>query len=149
MSIISKIFGDPNAREIKKARIRVDRINALEDSIKKLSDSELKAKTTEFIDKIDHKKLETSLDGILEEAFAVVRAVSYTHLDVYKRQIRGRDMVSGLPKELKIDSDQVRKALARSVRAIVDAVKHTIEETPPELLADIMDKGVYLSLIHI
>lgn len=59
--------------------------------------------------------------------------------------IRGRDMVSGLPKEMKINSDQVRKALARSVRSIVDAVKHTIEETPPELLADIMDKGVYLA----
>lgn len=76
MSIISKIFGDPNAREIKKAKIRVDRINDLEDSIKKLSNSELKAKTTEFINKIDHKKLETSLDGILEEAFAVVREAS-------------------------------------------------------------------------
>jgi rod shape-determining protein MreB len=44
-----------------------------------------------------------------------------------------------------INSDQARKALARSVRAIVDAVKRTIEETPPELLADIMDKGVYLA----
>ncbi len=59
--------------------------------------------------------------------------------------IRGRDMITGLPKEMKIDSDQTRKALARSVRAIVDAVKHTIEDTPPERLADIMDKGIYLA----
>ena len=59
--------------------------------------------------------------------------------------IRGRDMVSGLPKEMVIDSDQVRKALARSVRMIVDAVKITLEETPPELFADIMDKGIYLA----
>jgi rod shape-determining protein MreB len=59
--------------------------------------------------------------------------------------IRGRDMVSGLPKEMVIDSDQVRKALARSVRMIVDAVKITLEETPPELIADIMDKGIYLA----
>lgn len=76
MSIISKIFGDPNAREIKKAKIRVDRINALEDGIKKLSDKQLKAKTAEFIKVIDHKKLESSLDTILEEAFAVVREAS-------------------------------------------------------------------------
>ena len=59
--------------------------------------------------------------------------------------IRGRDMITGLPKEMIMNSDQARKALARSVRAIVDAVKRTIEETPPELLADIMDKGVYLA----
>jgi len=76
MSIISKIFGDPNAREIKKAKIRVDRINALEDEIKALSDEKLKAKTAEFLDRIDHKKLDSSLDSILEEAFAVVREAS-------------------------------------------------------------------------
>lgn len=76
MSIISKIFGDPNAREIKKAKIRVDRINALEDDVKKLSDKQLKAKTAGFIKSIDHKKLESSLDSILEEAFAVVREAS-------------------------------------------------------------------------
>ncbi|MBI2797905.1 rod shape-determining protein [Candidatus Saccharibacteria bacterium] len=59
--------------------------------------------------------------------------------------LRGRDMVTGLPKEMIIDSDQVRMALARSVRAIVDSIKHTIEETPPELIADIMDHGIYLA----
>ena len=58
---------------------------------------------------------------------------------------RGRDMVTGLPKELMINSNQVRIALSKSVRSIVDAVKYTIEETPPELLADIMDKGIYLA----
>lgn len=64
---------------------------------------------------------------------------------VLEAPVRGRDMVSGLPKEMIINSDQVRQALAKSVRAIVDAVKYTIEETPPELLADIMDKGVFLA----
>lgn len=64
---------------------------------------------------------------------------------ILEAPIRGRDMVSGLPKEMTIDSNQARKALARSVRTIIDAVKHTIEETPPELLADIMDKGIYLA----
>ena len=64
---------------------------------------------------------------------------------VLEAPARGRDMVTGLPKEIMINSNQVRAALSKSVRAIVDAVKYTIEETPPELLADIMDKGIYLA----
>lgn len=64
---------------------------------------------------------------------------------VLEAPVRGRDMISGLPKELMIDSNQARSALSRSIRAIIDAVKFTIEETPPELLADIMDKGIYLA----
>ena len=64
---------------------------------------------------------------------------------ILEAPVRGRDMVTGLPKEIIVNSNQVRQALAKSVRSIVDAVKYTIEETPPELLADIMDKGVYLA----
>lgn len=64
---------------------------------------------------------------------------------VLETPVRGRDMVTGLPKEIIVNSNQIRAALAKSVRAIVDAVKYTIEETPPELLADIMDKGIYLA----
>ena len=64
---------------------------------------------------------------------------------VLETPARGRDMVTGLPKEIILNSNQIRTALAKSVRAIVDAVKYTIEETPPELLADIMDKGIYLA----
>lgn len=59
--------------------------------------------------------------------------------------IRGRDIVTGLPKEIIINSDQVRDALSKSVREIINAVKDTIEETPPELIADIMDKGIILA----
>lgn len=59
--------------------------------------------------------------------------------------MRGRDLVTGLPKAITIDSDQVRQALARSVGSIIDAVKMTVEETPPELIADIMDKGIFLA----
>ncbi len=59
--------------------------------------------------------------------------------------MRGRDLVTGLPKEVSASSDQVRKALARSVRQIVDAVKITIEETPPELVADILERGIVLA----
>jgi rod shape-determining protein MreB len=59
--------------------------------------------------------------------------------------MRGRDLVTGLPKAISVDSDQIRLALSKSVMAIVDAVKMTIEETPPELVADIMDKGIILA----
>ncbi len=59
--------------------------------------------------------------------------------------MRGRDLLTGLPREIIITDEEVRKALAKSVTAIVDAVKLTVEETPPELLADIMDRGIVLA----
>ena len=59
--------------------------------------------------------------------------------------MRGRDLLTGLPKEIVVTDEQIRKALAKSVVAIVDAVKLTVEETPPELLADIMDRGITLA----
>jgi rod shape-determining protein MreB len=59
--------------------------------------------------------------------------------------MRGRDLVTGLPKEIMVTSDQIRGALAKSVRTIVESIKITIEETPPELVADIMDRGIILA----
>jgi len=59
--------------------------------------------------------------------------------------MRGRDLLSGLPKEIQVTDEEIRKALSKSVTAIVDAVKLTVEETPPELLADIMDRGIILA----
>lgn len=59
--------------------------------------------------------------------------------------MRGRDLVTGLPKEIIITDEGVRKAIAKSVKQIVDAVKTTIEETPPELVADIMERGIVLA----
>ncbi|OIO50392.1 MAG: rod shape-determining protein [Parcubacteria group bacterium CG1_02_44_65] len=56
----------------------------------------------------------------------------------------GRDIVTGLPKEIIVDDSQIRKALSRSIKTLVNAVKGTIEETPPELVADIMRRGIYL-----
>ncbi|HTL39568.1 MAG TPA: rod shape-determining protein [Methylomirabilota bacterium] len=62
-----------------------------------------------------------------------------------KTQIRGRDLVSGLPKEITITDEQVRHAIARSVRTIVNNIKSVVEETPPELVSDIMDRGITLA----
>lgn len=58
--------------------------------------------------------------------------------------MRGRDLVSGLPREIIIKDKEVRRALEGSVRFIISSVKETIEETPPELLADIMQNGIVL-----
>lgn len=60
-------------------------------------------------------------------------------------QIRGRDLVSGLPKTLTITSTEIREALSEPVNAIIEAIKSTLEKTPPELSADIMDKGIMLT----
>lgn len=60
-------------------------------------------------------------------------------------EVRGRDLVVGIPKTVEIHEDEVREALAEPVAAIVEAVKMTLERTPPELAADIADKGIVLS----
>jgi rod shape-determining protein MreB and related proteins len=59
--------------------------------------------------------------------------------------IRGRDLVSGLPKTISISGDEIRRAIEEPVNSIVDAVKNTLDKTPPELAADIMDKGIVLA----
>ena len=59
--------------------------------------------------------------------------------------IRGRDMVTGLPLTVTIHSDEVKEALAEPVSAIVSAAKYVLEHTPPELAADIIDRGVILT----
>lgn len=59
--------------------------------------------------------------------------------------MRGRDMVTGLPKEVMINDAEVREAISRSLRAIVDNIKGTLEVTPPELVADIHERGLLLT----
>jgi len=71
---------------------------------------------------------------------------SATPLDkVESIEIRGRDLVSGLPKTLAITSDEVTEALSDTVNSIIEAVKATLEKCPPELSADIMDRGIVLT----
>lgn len=59
--------------------------------------------------------------------------------------IRGRDLISGLPRTIPVTTEQVREALAEPVSAIVDAIKTTLDRTPPELAADIMEAGIMLT----
>jgi rod shape-determining protein MreB len=59
--------------------------------------------------------------------------------------IKGRDLVSGVPKIITITSDEVRQAIQEQIDSIVAAVKTALEQTPPELAADIVDRGIYLT----
>jgi rod shape-determining protein MreB len=59
--------------------------------------------------------------------------------------IRGRDLISGLPRTVPLTTEQVREALSEPVSAIVDAVKTTLDKTPPELAADIMEQGIMIT----
>jgi len=60
-------------------------------------------------------------------------------------EVKGRDLVAGVPRTLVVNSDEIRDALTEPVNAIVDAVRTVLERTPPELSADIVDKGIVLS----
>ena len=60
-------------------------------------------------------------------------------------EIRGRDMVAGLPKTVVLTSEEIRQALAEPLNQIIDAVKETLDRTPPELASDIMDRGIMLA----
>nr|WP_296649254.1 rod shape-determining protein [Romboutsia sp. 13368] len=63
----------------------------------------------------------------------------------HNMQIRGRDLISGLPKTIEISSTEVRDALREPINSIVDAIKSTLEKTPPELASDIMENGIMLT----
>ena len=69
---------------------------------------------------------------------------AYPLEETIETTMRGRDIVTGLPKEVTVNNDQIRKALSRSIKILINAIKGTIEETPPELVADIMRRGIFL-----
>ena len=71
---------------------------------------------------------------------AIVTPETDTSMD-----IRGRDLVSGLPKTITIQAKEIREALGEPIYKIVDAVKATLEKTPPELAADVMDHGIMMT----
>jgi rod shape-determining protein MreB len=65
--------------------------------------------------------------------------------DQQRVNLRGRDLLTGLPRSVEVGADQIREAIEPSVVQIVETIRETIEETPPELVADIMDQGVVLA----
>ena len=65
--------------------------------------------------------------------------------DISTIEVKGRDLVSGIPKILAIDSEEIRVAISEQIDAIVETVKIALEQTPPELAADIVDSGIVLT----
>ena len=70
---------------------------------------------------------------------------AYPEPEVRTMEIKGRDLLAGTPKVLQITSEEMREALAEPINTILEAVKTTLERTPPELAADIVDKGIVLA----
>jgi rod shape-determining protein MreB len=60
-------------------------------------------------------------------------------------EVKGRDLVAGVPKTMVVTSDEIRDSLQEPINAIVEAVRIALERTPPELAADIVDKGIVLA----
>jgi rod shape-determining protein MreB len=70
---------------------------------------------------------------------------AYPIKTVETEEVRGRDLVTGLPKTVSITSEEIYKALSEPVSSIIEAIKATLEQTPPELAADIMDRGIVMA----
>ncbi len=66
-------------------------------------------------------------------------------IEEQKMEVKGRDLVSGNPKTIEISSSEIREALKGPVNQIIDAIKNALEKTPPELVSDIIDRGIYLT----
>jgi rod shape-determining protein MreB len=81
----------------------------------------------------------------MAEEIKITTASAHAAFDDRSITVRGRDVRTGLPAEVTLTSTEVREAISGSVNAIVDAVTETIEETPPELVADMMTRGITLA----
>ncbi len=79
------------------------------------------------------------------EAIKIYVGSAFPGAEELRAEIKGRDLVSGLPKTIFVSSEEIRRAIEEPVNAIVDAVRNTLDRTPPELAADILEKGVVLT----
>ena len=96
---------------------------------------------------IQHVKKEDSLllGERTAEAIKLAIASVFPMPEELVAEIKGRDLVSGLPKNITISAEEIRRAIEEPVNAIIDAIKTTLDRTPPELSADIMDRGIVLT----
>ncbi len=70
---------------------------------------------------------------------------AYPGSEIESMDVKGRDLVTGIPKIINVNSDEIRQAIQEQIDTIVAAVKGALEQTPPELAADIVDRGIYLT----
>jgi rod shape-determining protein MreB and related proteins len=79
------------------------------------------------------------------EQIKIEIGTAYPDSENKKMQVKGRDLVAGIPKTMEIESEEIREAISEPVNAIVETVRIALEKTPPELAADIVDKGIVLA----
>ena len=91
------------------------------------------------------KEFSLALGERTAEEIKIALGSAYALEEELRAEIRGRDLVTGLPKTIVITTEQIREAIEEPVQAIVDAIKVTLDRTPPELAADIMDQGIVLA----
>ncbi len=91
------------------------------------------------------KEFQLALGERTAEEIKIQMGSAYPLQQEMQAQIRGRDLVTGLPKTVVISTEQVRQAIEAPVQAIVDAVKVTLDRTPPELSSDLMEQGIVLT----
>jgi rod shape-determining protein MreB and related proteins len=91
------------------------------------------------------KEYSLALGERTAEAIKLAIGSAWPSADDMIAEIKGRDLVSGLPKTIHVTAEEIRKGLEEPVEQIIDAVKNTLDRCPPELAADIMDKGVVLT----
>jgi rod shape-determining protein MreB len=70
---------------------------------------------------------------------------AYPTTETQTMEIKGRDLVTGIPRILQINSDEIREAIMEPIHSIIEAIKITLERTPPELAGDIVDKGIMMA----
>ena len=91
------------------------------------------------------KEYSVALGDSTAEEVKIALGSAWPLPDEMYAEIRGRDLVSGLPKTITVSSVEMREALEEPLSSIIDAVKFTLDQTPPELAADIMDEGIMLA----
>jgi len=98
------------------------------------------------------KEFSLALGERTAEEIKITLGSAYPLEEELHAEIRGRDLLSGLPKTVIVSTQDIRRAIEEPVTAIIDAVKSTLDRTPPELAADLMEQGVVLtgggSLLH-
>ena len=91
------------------------------------------------------KEYSLALGERTAEEIKMALASAYPLEEELYAEIRGRDLVTGLPKTIVVSTQEIRESIEEPVSAIVDAVKVTLDKTPPELAADIMEKGIVIT----
>jgi rod shape-determining protein MreB len=72
-------------------------------------------------------------------------ASAYPLEEEFYAEVRGRDLVTGLPRTVTVTTQEIREAIEEPVAAVIDAIKVTLDKTPPELAADVMERGIMLA----